>query len=156
MEGKGNYTSFPVFCSDLQPGNESAGWDCTMQEYCNSQLLWAEFTASVPFLSTARFPLGFPTCLLCLHCSMCSGIVFLQPSVFMPPSFLLTWQGRLLFLGKASPSSSPFFSEPSVTSLGLLFLLLLLLSNIFLSPYRCLPFSSPSAPKLFLLQSCPI
>ena len=153
MGGKGNYTSFPVFCSDLQLDMNLQ--DRTVQSRSIAICSCCGLNSLHLFISAARFLLGSPVCLLYPLCGMCSGIVFPEPFAFTPPSFLLTWQGRVLFPGKASPSS-PFSSEPSVTSLGFLFLLLFPLLNIFLSSYGCLPFSSLSTPKLLLLQSCPI
>lgn len=149
VEGKGNYASFPVFCSYLKLDMNLQGEIVQSEIIVICSFCGLNFFASVPFTSASRFPLGslhvfsvlFVACALALcsrrplpscHCPAHHGRAdcfsqerprCLLPSLLSPQ--LLPW---------VSCSCSLFFSP-----------------RFFFSFYGCLIFSSLSTPKLFLL-----
>lgn len=132
VEGKGNYTSFPVLCSYLQLDMNLQGEIVQSEIIVICSFCGLTSFACVPFTSASRFPLGSLHVFSVLFAACALALCSQRP---LPPChcpFCPPWQGRLLFPGKASLSSS-VSSEPSVTSLGVLFLLLLLQAKIFFS-----------------------
>lgn len=150
-KGKGNDASFPVFC-----------WIriCKAGLYNEGVL---QFAVAVGWIHCI--------CSLHLHFQVPAGVLCVSS---LSPLWHVLWHcvPRALCLhgtvfsahhGRADCASQERPHHPLLpsllslcNSLGLWFLLLLLLPKIFLSSYGCLPFFSLLTPKLFLLQSCPI